>query len=175
MLRRTLPAALAALSLVLAAPPAYPEPAVGGGYLHPGHALLVAQTPLPYQPAGMDSGASLYLAAGDDAARGALELGVLVFPGLTLGESYLDAGGFARVSAYRGDKGEMGLGLWLGPRVSLEYPDPPVTLTLGVGLGYYGGLYLGYGLGLRAYLEPAAVELGWDSDTGPYGALLFLW
>ncbi len=163
------------LALVaLAAPPAYPENALGAGYAHPAQGLVAIAAGLPFSPLGLDTGAALELAAGAAGVRGNLDLGLLVFPGLTVGRAYADLGGYLRFPfAYAG--GGLGLGLALGPRASLELDaGVPLSLSATLGLGVGPGVFLDYAAGLRAYLEPVALDLGYDRTLGLYAELLYL-
>ncbi len=175
MKRRLLALLTALLGLALAAPPAYPENTAGLGYAHPAQGALFLSAGLPFTPLGLDTGAALELAVGNG-VRGALDLGVLAFPGLTAGNAYLDLGGYLRLPFAYASPGGLGLGVALGPRVGLEIEAGlPLTLTGSLGLGFGPGFFLDYAAGLRAYLEPVALDLGYDRTLGLYAGLLYLW
>lgn len=164
-----------ALSLsALAAPPAYPENALGAGYAHPLRGLVSVAFGLPFSPLGLDTGTALELAGGRAGVGGNLDLGLLVFPGLTAGRVYADLGGYLRLPfAYAGSG--FGIGAALGPRASLELDAGfPLSLSGSLGLGFGPGVFLDYAAGLRAYLEPLALDLGYDRTLGLYAQLLYL-
>ncbi len=165
-------------ALALAAPPPFPENAAGIGYRHPGAGVLSAGAVLPFAPLGLESGASLYLAAdpGFRAAEGYLSLNLLVFPGLAVGPAFGEAGGFLRLDGVK-DAAGFGLGLALGLSGGLELDAPlPLALFAQAGPGYLRGFRLAWGVGLRAYpAEPLAIELGADDRLGLYATLLYLW
>ncbi len=159
----------------LAAPPAYPENAAGLGYAHPARGALFLTAGLPFAPLGLDAGGGLEAAVGGG-VRGNLDLGLLVFPGLTLGNAYAEVGGYLRLPFAYASPGGLGLGVALGPRASLEVEAGlPLTLSGSLGIGYGPGFFLDYAAGLRAYLEPVALDLGYDRTLGLYAGLLYLW
>ncbi len=162
----------------LAVSPPFPENALGLGYRHPGAGVVVAGMALPFAPLGLESGASLYLAADPDFKdlRGYLNLGVLVFPGLAVGPAFGEVGGFARLDGVK-DASGAGLGLSFGLAGGLELDAPlPLALYAQAGPGYLRGFRLAWGVGVRAYpAEALALELGADDRLGLYAALLYLW
>ena len=166
------------LAFAQAAPPPFPENALGLGYRHPGAGVVSAGVVLPFAPLGLESGASLYLAADPrfEDLRGYLNLGVLVFPGLAVGPAFGEVGGFVRLDGVK-DRAGAGLGLALGLASGLELDAPlPLALYAQAGIGYLRGLRLSYGAGARAYLgERFALEAGLDDVLGAYAALLYLW
>ncbi len=166
------------LAVTQAAPPPFPENALGLGYRHPGAGVVVAGTVLPFAPLGLESGASLYLAAdpGFEDLRGYLNLGVLVFPGLAVGPAFGEVGGFVRFDGVK-DASGAGLGLALGFAGGLELDAPlPLALYAQAGPGFLRGFRLAWGVGVRAYpAEALALELGADDRLGLYAALLYLW
>ncbi len=166
------------LAVAQAAPPPFPENALGLGYRPPGAGVLLAGMALPFSPLGFESGASLYLAAdpGLRAAEGYLSLNLLVFPGLAVGPAFGELGGFLRLDGVKDAEG-LGLGLALGLSGGLELDAPlPLALYAQAGLGYLRGFRPAWGVGLRAYPgETLAVELGADDRLGFYLSLLYLW
>ncbi len=166
------------LAVAQAVPPPFPENALGLGYRHPGAGVVSVGAALPFAPLGLESGASLYLAADPrfEDLRGYLNLGVLVFPGLAVGPAFGELGGFLRLDGVKGPDG-LGLGLALGLSGGLELDAPlPLALYGELGAGYLRGLRLAWGVGLRAYpAEALAIELGADDRLGLYATLFYLW
>ena len=164
------------LFVAFAAPPPFPENAVGVGYAHPGRGLFQASMVLPFSPMGLEAGGALTLASDLERWDGALDLELLVFPGLALGPAFGEAGGFFRLDGVK-DAAGFGVGAAIGLSAGLEFLDPlPFALFARGGLGYLRGLRLAWGLGLRAYpAEVLAVDLGVDDRFGLYAALSYLW
>ncbi len=163
-------------SLALAAPPAYPETAIGATYLPPASGGLWLSTTLPASPLGLETGASLELFSEGGGLGGRAELGALVFPGLTLGEHFASLGGFVRLPFAAFQPSGFATGLVVGPRASLEFASGiPLVLSTEVGVGYYRGLHLAWGLGARLYVEPVALEVTSDERLPLAVRLLFLW
>ena len=176
MKKRIALAVTLAFGLAWAAFPPYPENALGGGYAG-GGGLFLAAYELPFAPLGLESGAGLAIRAWpDEPTSGYLDFGLLVFPGLALGNAFGEVGAYAALS-FVADKEGFSPGVALGPRVGVELADPlPLALYAQAGIGYLRGLRLSYGLGARAYLgEQFALEAGLDDVLGAYAALLYLW
>jgi len=120
----------------LAAPPPFPENAAGIGYRHPGAGVVTVGAALPFSPMGLESGASLYLAAdpGLRAVEGYLSFNLLVFPGLAVGPAFGEVGGFLRLD---------GVGFRLAWGAGLRaYPADALAVELGADdrLGLYATL-----------------------------------
>ncbi len=178
MFARRLSILVATLGLLvaLAAPPPFPENAVGLGYAHPGRGLFQASAVLPFSPMGLEAGGTFALASDLDRWDGYLDLELLVFPGLALGPAFGEAGGFFRLDGVK-DAAGFGVGAALGLSAGLEFSDPlPLALFGRAGLGYLRGFRPAWGLGVRVYpAEALAVDLGADDRLGLYAALSYLW
>ena len=148
-MRRLLPL-LAFLALAWAQSPAYPENALGIGYGEKGLALQAGLL-LPLAPLGIETGLDLW-AFLPDLDPGRLEARALLkaslFPGLVLLDRYLTLG--------LGLDLRLPFGLHLGPAASLDLEGAALSLFLAP--GYQGGFHLAWGVGLRVYLDPLALE-----------------
>ncbi|WP_337844501.1 bioflim formation protein [Thermus sp.] len=155
--------ALLLLALALAQTPAYPETAFGLGYAPDRGVYLQGGVLLPFSPLGLDTGLDLE-ALLDPSPEGEALFKANLFPGLVVEGLYASLG--------LGLDLRYPFGVHLGPLFSLELPGGALSARLG--LGYQGGLHLVYGLGLRFYLEPLALEVAL-SDRYPFRlSLLYL-
>lgn len=164
-MRRVL-ALVCLLTLAWAQSPAYPENAFGVGYGEKGLALQ-GNLVLPLSPLGIETGLDLWAflpSLNPARLEGRALLKANLLPGLVFLDRYLSLG--------------MGLdlrypfGLHLGPVASLDLGG--AALSLGLGLGYQGGLHLAFGAGLRAYLDPLALELSASDQNLFLLSLLYL-
>lgn len=152
------------VGLAMAQTPAYPENTFGVGYTFGqglgGQVSLV----LPFAPLGLDTGLDLEGTYGTDLRLNALTK-INLLPALTLADLSLSVG--------LGVQARYPLGIHLGPVASLEIPGGVIS-AFG-GLGYQEGFHTAWGLGLRLYLDPLALEFA-SSDRYDFKmALLYLW
>jgi len=164
------------LGLALASAPAYPENSVGLGYVYPTAGELTAGLVLPFAPMGMETGLDLevrYPRLGVSAAGK-----ILLLPSLTVGGQFVSVGLYSELRY--ADPGSFGG--YLGGNFSLELPQMgPVEGALSgqLGLGYFPKgswtSFFGYGLGLRLYYDPVALELATNDRDLFRASLLFLW
>ena len=165
-----------ALVWVWAAPPPFPENALGVGYAYPGKGWLQAAAVLPGGWNGLEAGGAFFVASNGERVDAGLDAELLVFPGLAVGSAFGEAGAFLRLDAVKDGRG-LGVGGAFGLSAGLEYADPlPFAVFGRAGLGYLRGFRLAWGLGLRAYpAEAWAVDLGVDDRLGWYFAVSYLW
>jgi len=164
------------LGMALASAPAYPENSVGLGYVYPTAGELTAGLVLPFAPLGMETGLDLevrYPRLGVSATGK-----VLLLPSLTMGGQFVSVGLYSELRY--ADPGLFGG--YLGGAFSLELPQMgPVEGALSgqLGLGYFPKgswtSFFGYGLGLRLYYDPVALELVTNDRDLFRASLLFLW
>jgi len=163
--------------LAWASTPAYPENSVGLGYAHPGAGTFTLGVQLPGGPLGLDTGLDLELRY---PRLGVSATGkVLVLPSLTVGGQFMAVGAFAELRY--ADPGAFGG--YLGGAFSWDLPPMgPVEGAFSgrLGVGYFpkGSLMssiFGYGLGLRLYYDPVALELATNDRDLFRASLLFLW
>ncbi|GAA5335069.1 MULTISPECIES: bioflim formation protein [Thermus] len=153
------------LGLALAQAPAYPENTLGVGYAPDKGAYLQGSLLLPFNPLGIDTGLDAEALLSPSPEVYAL-LKANLFPGLVLGDFYTSLG--------LGLDLRYPLGAHVGPVASLELPGGALSGTLGLGYQTGSGLHLAWGLGLRLYLEPIALEAA-TSDRFPFRlSLLYL-
>ncbi|WP_457630757.1 bioflim formation protein [Oceanithermus sp.] len=175
-MKKLLISAALLLGLALASAPAYPENGVGLGYVYPTAGELNFGMVLPFAPAGMETGLDLevrYPRLGVSAAGK-----VLLLPSLTVGGQFVSVGLYSELRY--AEPGSFGG--YLGGVFSWELPElGPVTGALSgrLGLGYFPKgswtSFVGYGLGLRLYYEPVALELASNDRDLFRASLLFLW
>jgi hypothetical protein len=176
-MKRLWTVALLLAGLALASTPAYPENSVGLGYAHPAAGVFTLGALLPAAPLGLDTGVELevrYPRLGVSATGK-----ILVLPSLTVGGQFMAVGAFAELRY--ADPGAFGG--YLGGGFSWDLPPlGPVEGALSgqLGVGYFpkGGLLpslVSYGLGLRLYHDPVALELVTNDRDLFRGSLLFLW
>ncbi|AFV75206.1 hypothetical protein Theos_0123 [Thermus oshimai JL-2] len=155
--------ALLLFALALAQTPAYPETAFGLGYAPDRGVYLQGGLLLPFSPLGLDTGLDLEVLL-DQNPQGEALFKANLFPGLVVESLYASLG--------VGLDLRYPFGAHLGPLFSLEIPGGALSARLG--LGYEGRFHLAYGLGLRLYLEPLALEAAF-SDRYPFRlSLLYL-
>jgi hypothetical protein len=160
------------VGLAFAQPPAYPENTVGVGFGINRGLILQASTVLPFSPLGIDTGLDLEAIVPttfDNVEIWAM-LKANLFPALVVADQSLSAG-LAMDMSFN----TMGsvFGIHLGPVASLEIPGGAISGY--VGLGFEGRFSVAYGLGVRLYLDPIALQVG-ISDRYPIKiAVLFLW
>ena len=163
--------------LALASAPAYPENAAGLGYTHPGAGVFSIGAVLPAAPLGLDAGVDLELRYPRLGVSAAGKL--LVLPSLTVGGQFMAVGVFTELRY--ADPGRFGG--YLGGGLSWDLPPMgPVegVLSAQLGVGYFpkGSLLrslFSYGLGLRLYYEPVALELATNDRDLLRASLLYLW
>ncbi len=163
--------------LALASTPAYPENSAGLGYAHPGAGVFTLGVQLPAAPLGLDTGLDLevrYPRLGVSATGK-----ILVLPSLSVGGQFMAVGAFGELRY--ADPGAYGG--YLGGGFSWDLPPMgPVegALSAKLGVGYFpkGSLaasLFSYGLGLRLYYDPVALELATNDRDLFRASLLFLW
>ncbi len=138
------------LALAWAQSPAYPENALGAGYGEKGFTLQGSFL-LPLSPLGIETGLDLWASLpslNPVRLEGRALLKANLLPGLVFLDQYLSLG--------LGLDLRYPFGLHLGPLASLDLGGAALSLFLAP--GYQGGFHLAWGVGLRAYLDPLALE-----------------
>ncbi len=179
-MKRTAMLVVLVLGWALASAPAYPENAFGVGYAYPTAGVADLNLALPFAPLGMDTGLDLELRYPRPGVSATAKM--LVLPSLTVGRQFMAVGLYTELR-YAYDDPNHRFGGYVGGNFSWDLPPlGPVEGVLSgqLGLGYYPkgsllGSLVSYGLGVRLYHDPVALELATNDRDLFRASLLYLW
>ncbi|AEB12894.1 hypothetical protein [Marinithermus hydrothermalis] len=154
------------LGLALAQAPAFPETYAGAGVAANGAAVQFGLV-LPFAPMGLDTGLDGEVVFAPN-PQGQLAFKALLLPSLTLADTFAAVGLASEVRLEAN-----AFGAHLGPVASLDLGEAVLSAT--AGLGFFRGVHVSYGLGLRAYLDPLALEVATSDRYAFRASLLYLW
>ncbi|MCL4454521.1 MAG: hypothetical protein M1369_01150 [Deinococcus sp.] len=173
-MKRLLALPLLLLGFAQAQVPAYPENTFGVGYALDQGITAQAGLSLPFGPLGVDTGLDLEVAVGSQVQGWSL-LRLNLLPALTISDLSLSAGlGLdLRYGTSLLGVALPAFGVHLGPVFTFELPSS--ALSGFVGIGYQNGFHAAYGLGLRVYLDPVALDIATSDRYTVRVSLLYLW